>query len=493
MFFNRNKSLLIVSITAITGSLILSALVSWGLPSFIALAVNAAIAGITVAALLNRDIRHDVNCLGSEAEKLARGKVGSINKKKTYRKEFEGLASVLGDLASLLKDITIKVQTASGQVFAAVEQLSLTTDASRQAAANFSRVEEVAGTLADLSGELKRESEENERALTACSKDMDNARRAIEQLRNESMQVANHVSILSESVGRVDTILDTIVKISDQTRLLALNAAIEAARSGQEGRGFAVVAQEVKKLSENTYAATHEITEIITSIRREVKLVEEKVSSAKESVVEGVSSTLNAQSGLESIAAAVEAISSTVQKSSGEVSEYLHHVNIAAMSQKDNFDKIIELGEILQRAAAMMEETGRKIQIGESGIKESEKFLKRADSLLAELQKLSSIPRFGEMNPIEHEKVLTEFLKSQSDLEAIWSNRMDGTFVYSNPPAGLANARAREWWKQAAQGKEYISEIYVSAITQNPCVTLSVPVIDDMGNTIGVTGADLHL
>jgi hypothetical protein len=38
-----------------------------------------------------------------------------------------------------------------------------------------------------------------------------------------------------------------------------------------------------------------------------------------------------------------------------------------------------------------------------------------------------------------------------------------------------------------------VSQVYISAITKNPCVTVSLPIIDHSDKNIGVIGADLKL
>lgn len=70
----------------------------------------------------------------------------------------------------------------------------------------------------------------------------------------------------SEQIGDIITMIDGIAK---QTNLLALNAAIEAARAGESGKGFSIVAEEVRKLSEETNAATNQIRKLIESTQEE--------------------------------------------------------------------------------------------------------------------------------------------------------------------------------------------------------------------------------
>ncbi len=95
------------------------------------------------------------------------------------------------------------------------------------------------------------------------------------------------------------------------------------------------------------------------------------------------------------------------------------------------------------------------------------------------------------MSEDSHREILGGWLKRTAGMEAIWSNRSDGSFVYSEPEAGLLNARGREWWKRAMEGETFVSEVYISAITKRPCMTVSMPLRRIDGTAFGVIGIDI--
>jgi hypothetical protein len=73
--------------------------------------------------------------------------------------------------------------------------------------------------------------------------------------------------------------IKTIKTVTGATKILALNALIEATRAGEAGRGFAVVAGEVKQISTQISAVTHELEQELTAqINELTRLGEHMVS-----------------------------------------------------------------------------------------------------------------------------------------------------------------------------------------------------------------------
>lgn len=124
--------------------------------------------------------------------------------------------------------------------------------------------------ITDEGAELARRTEESVKSLQTIS----------EGVNDSFMEV-------TESMGKIIGMAQTISGIADQTNLLALNAAIEAARAGDAGRGFAVVAEEVRKLAEESANAAHQIHGYIGEIQPRVKKAETSLAEALQVTAEG--------------------------------------------------------------------------------------------------------------------------------------------------------------------------------------------------------------
>lgn len=112
---------------------------------------------------------------------------------------------------------------------------------------------------------------------------------AIDTLASEVGHSATVIEALAEESKTIDSVVQVIKGITEQTNLLALNAAIEAARAGEAGRGFAVVADEVRTLAQRTQDSTEEIRLMIDNIQSHTldasKVMRKSRSTADESIV----------------------------------------------------------------------------------------------------------------------------------------------------------------------------------------------------------------
>lgn len=153
-----------------------------------------------------------------------------------------------------------------------------------------SATEEVSVTTQEVSNSLEFVAEisrSSTRSAEDGAKVIGAAIGSLEEVGAILTSAASHIQQLEEASSKVDSVMEIINGIAEQTNLLALNAAIEAARAGEQGRGFAVVADEVRSLAVRTVDAVSEISETIDTMKKESAEVIQYIGQSETSMATG--------------------------------------------------------------------------------------------------------------------------------------------------------------------------------------------------------------
>jgi methyl-accepting chemotaxis protein WspA len=93
---------------------------------------------------------------------------------------------------------------------------------------------------------------------------------AMRALAKATASVSSQLGIINDRAAKISTVITTINHVSERTTLLSLNAAIEAEKAGEYGRGFSVVAREIRRLADQTAAATQDIEGVVKEMQSSV-------------------------------------------------------------------------------------------------------------------------------------------------------------------------------------------------------------------------------
>jgi methyl-accepting chemotaxis protein len=163
----------------------------------------------------------------------------------------------------------------------------------------------------------------------------------IQRIKTKVDMTASKVREMGSLSDKIGTIVEAINDIASQTNLLALNAAIEAARAEEAGRGFAVVAAEVRKLSEHSSNATHEIETLIKNIQRTVAETSQMMDEGTREVEHGVIQAGQSGRALESIQQAAGAVTQQVS----EIASAAQKINASSLELVSAMKAV---GEVVQ-------------------------------------------------------------------------------------------------------------------------------------------------
>lgn len=179
----------------------------------------------------------------------------------------------------------------------------------------------------------------------------------IHNLGQEINSTSDKIIELKDQSAQINTVLDVIKGVAEQTNLLALNAAIEAARAGEQGRGFAVVADEVRSLAQRTQDSTTEIEGIINNLQSASEGASKLMQSTSATLQKTIDESGGAITALDNIIKDIVVINdmnaqvatATEEQSSvaSEVSDKVLIINNATIVITDNAASIEQLSDQL--------------------------------------------------------------------------------------------------------------------------------------------------
>lgn len=220
---------------------------------------------------------------------LATRVIGRANRQKLeeMNEEKEKTEHLLANTLEISQGISDDIESVSSRMEVLMTAMSSTSDSMKDVSSGanetaeslqeqLSQTEEIMeqiDTAKEVTLTISTNVSQTEQTITLGKENIEHLLSSVGQSEAVGATVAEKMNELMENTKKMNSIVETINSIANQTSLLSLNASIEAARAGEAGRGFAVVAGEIQSLAGQTGEATVNITKLINDINTSIQEV----------------------------------------------------------------------------------------------------------------------------------------------------------------------------------------------------------------------------
>ncbi|NOV04163.1 methyl-accepting chemotaxis protein [Paenibacillus planticolens] len=355
------------------------------------------------ALALNMIITTPIRKLQEHMEKAADGDL-SVKGDYPYHDEvgkltgsFNSMTESLRSLVAQIADNALTLSASSEELLASSEQSSLAAKqvatSSQQLSEDFEKqfagvnqaneavqqmltstklIDESAHEVAHLVGQATAAAQNGKRSVVSIAGQMNEISDAV-------LEVNSVIEALGKNAHKIGEIVNVINDISTQTNLLSLNAAIEAARAGEAGRGFAVVAGEVRKLAEQSASSARNITNLVSTIQRQINHAVSSMQDGAGKVQAGLTISGEAQESFIHIETSVDKVNAKVES----VNQNIHQL----VDANERIEQVMSIvSSVSETGISVSQETSAASQQQMSTTEEIENSAKSLAGLAEELQ-----------------------------------------------------------------------------------------------------------
>ena len=277
-----------------------------------------------------------------------------------------GRMGTLGEAVSQTCDAMNEVRSGSNETAETIQvQLVMTEEIQN-------RIDEVVRTVGVIETSLQK----TKQNIMVGANNMQELEQQVAASEHSSQEATDKLNELEEYAKNMQTIVELINSVADQTGLLSLNASIEAARAGEAGRGFAVVASEISNLANQTQEATENIEKLIADVVMKLGDVSQAINTFVDGNVrqqQVAIQTVDNYNMIEKDALEIEQNTDILQEAVSKLAEANHQIvesiqNISAITEEvsahsnETYDSSQKNAEIVDEVVTIVDVLKRKAE-----------------------------------------------------------------------------------------------------------------------------------